>query len=767
MRRLISQPVKATTALLLSCAIALLLPLGGCTRSPQQKYAKFLERGNAQLQKHEYNRAVLEFKNALVINPKSAEAQYQLALAYLGGNDARRAAASLWRSLELDPKYTRAELKLSQMAVESRDPAELREAEKHLRHVLAISPADPDALSTLAVTQWKLGKHEEAEKILTQACADFPQNLKLSINLAKLKLVQKDPSGAEAILKSVADNSTLADAAVTLGQFYVATGRLQDAEQQFQRALQIDPKHGLALVSAAEIHERAGQTNQADQLYKQAASSSDSQYKAVHALFLFRSGKRDLAITEFEKLAKQDPSDRDARSRLIAAYQAVNRAPDAEKLVSAALKKNRKDVDALLQRSQIYVRDGKYAQAQADLTSILQFEPTSAEAHHLLAQVYRKTGAALRSRQELTEALRLKPSLLAARIELSELLITTKSAQTALEILNETPDPQKNTVPVLLQRNWAYLGLGSWAKARKGIDQVQQMGDNPEALVQDGTLKLTQRNFAAARESFERALKKNPDDFKTLALLVQSYDLQKQLPAAVERVRHHAAQRPNSAPVQFFYGQMMRRMDNRKESRKAFAAAKAADPSLTAADVSLAGLDASEDKWADARRRLSDVVLNSPADISAHLALGAVEDHDHNYPAAIEQYRKVVDLDGSNIEALHKLAYLLAENTNHYDEALKFAQKAEELAPDNASVQDTLGWILYRKGLYSQAIPYLERSAATQPTALRKGHLAVAYWKSGNQSKAQDALRAALKIDPALADSEFLREMPSMNSGNK
>jgi cellulose synthase operon protein C len=229
-RKLISHSVKNTAAPLLLCAIALLLS-GGCARSPQQKYATFLERGNAQLQKRDYNRAILEFKNALRIKPKSAETQYQLALAYLGEKDTRNAVVSLRNSLDLDPNYTPAEMKLSQMAAETRNPAELLEAEKHLRHVLSISPADPDALNTLAVTEWRLGKHEEAQKVLTQSSAQFPKDLTASVNLAKMRFVQKDASGAEAILKRLAErNHESADAAVTLGQFYGKAGRFQEAE---------------------------------------------------------------------------------------------------------------------------------------------------------------------------------------------------------------------------------------------------------------------------------------------------------------------------------------------------------------------------------------------------------------------------------------------------------------------------------------------------------------------------------------------------------
>ena len=46
------------------------------------------------------------------------------------------------------------------------------------------------------------------------------------------------------------------------------------------------------------------------------------------------------------------------------------------------------------------------------------------------------------------------------------------------------------------------------------------------------------------------------------------------------------------------------------------------------------------------------------------------------------------------------------------DEALKYAEQAHELQPQNPNFSDTLGWILYRKGLYSAAVKHLESAAS-------------------------------------------------------
>lgn len=98
--------------------------------------------------------------------------------------------------------------------------------------------------------------------------------------------------------------------------------------------------------------------------------------------------------------------------------------------------------------------------------------------------------------------------------------------------------------------------------------------------------------------------------------------------------------------------------------------------------------------------------------------------------------------------ALNNLAYLLADWAKQNDEALKLAQRTVELAPDNPNYLDTLGWVLYHKGLYQPAIDYLKRAVAKGGAPVLRYHLAMAYAKAGDSSRAREMLAVALKNSP-------------------
>jgi len=109
---------------------------------------------------------------------------------------------------------------------------------------------------------------------------------------------------------------------------------------------------------------------------------------------------------------------------------------------------------------------------------------------------------------------------------------------------------------------------------------------------------------------------------------------------------------------------------------------------------------------------------------------------------------------------LNNVAYLLADYKNQPDEALKYAQKAQELTPNDPDSADTLGWVLYRKGLYSLAAATFE-SAVAKPGAgtVARYHLAMAYAKMGTRERGRAVFETALKLDPKLPEASAARQL--------
>jgi len=731
----------------------------GCARSPEAKSARYIETGKKLLQQKDVPRALLQFRNAVQVTPKSAEAHYQLGLAYMEASDPRNGYASFRRVLELDPKHKAAQLHVAQMMSMSNDPALLKDAQQRLQALLQDNADDAtglhtlpaaDVLSALAVAELRLGNLDDAAVTLERVLASAPRELTASILLARAKLAQKDEKGAEEVLKKACEAAPKsAEARVVLGQLYLSQRRLPAAEEEFKKAVELNSESAIALNNLARLQMFAGRSEDAEKSFRRLSELSNTTYKWNYAYFLLRQGRRDESLREFERVASANPDDRLARTRLVAAYYSFGRPQDAEKLLNGALKKNANDIDALLQKGELLIRTGKFAEAEASLNNVLRLKPDSGEAHYVVGRMFQARGANYRDRQELTGALRLNPNLLQARLEMVESLLASKDVRAASEVLAATPKDQMTSPQIQVQRNWIAFANGDMTEMRKGIDAGLASERSLDLLVQDGLWKLRAGNPQGARVSLEEALKINPSDTRALRGLRAAYNAQKQPGAAIQKVKEYASQNPKSAALQEFLGAMLERSGDHQQARAAFAAAKAADPASLNPDLSLATVDMVEGKWDDASARLSTVLARDPSNPTVNLWVGNVEAVRGKRDAAIDHFRRVLEAWPDNHESLNNLAYLLAERGSDYDQALKYAQRAQELSPEDKTYSDTLGWILYRKGLYSSAIPYLERAAtASDSPSTGMYHLAMAYAKAGQSGRAKQTLDAALKLAP-------------------
>src|SRR5262249_792803 len=130
-----------------------------------------------------------------------------------------------------------------------------------------------------------------------------------------------------------------------------------------------------------------------------------------------------------------------------------------------------------------------------------------------------------------------------------------------------------------------------------------------------------------------------------------------------------------------------------------------------------------------------------------------------NAASAIAHYRKVLELNPDNVLALNNLAYHLAEDDKTVDEALQYAQHLGSLTPGSPDVEDTLGWIYYRKGLYRTGVKHLQTATAKNPTAQSKYHLSMAYARAGNPDQAKQTLEQALKMNATLPEAELAKRV--------
>ena len=279
-------------------------------------------------------------------------------------------------------------------------------------------------------------------------------------------------------------------------------------------------------------------------------------------------------------------------------------------------------------------------------------------------------------------------------------------------------------------------------------------------LLQHGLLKLRQKDPHGARAFLEEILHRNPEDLRAWDALVRSYVMQKQAPTALRKLREYAAQRPDSPRLQYFLGQSLMADKNTKEARTAFEAAKSADPGLGAAELALAHLDFDEGQWESARARLSSLFAAKTDSPSARLLMAGVERATGNLTAAIDQYRKVLELDPYPCNGVEGSG-LLARPTqsSSLTKLSSMRNRPWRSLPITLTSTIRLVGCTHQKGAYRSARQHFETAVAKEATARRKYHLAMACFQLGDQKGGQHVLDAALQSNPNLPEAKAALEL--------
>lgn len=148
--------------------LAILL-LGSCATDPSKQKLKYLSKGEQYFSQSKYQEAVVEFRNAVQIDPRSTDAHYQLARAYMRLKNPQAAYRELVETVTLAPQNSDAQLQLAALLVTGR---QYEQAEVAANKVIAADPKNSKAHTILGAKHAMLGE-------LSTAISEFQKAIEL------------------------------------------------------------------------------------------------------------------------------------------------------------------------------------------------------------------------------------------------------------------------------------------------------------------------------------------------------------------------------------------------------------------------------------------------------------------------------------------------------------------------------------------------------------------------------------------------------------
>jgi tetratricopeptide (TPR) repeat protein len=147
-------------------------------------------------------------------------------------------------------------------------------------------------------------------------------------------------------------------------------------------------------------------------------------------------------------------------------------------------------------------------------------------------------------------------------------------------------------------------------------------------------------------------------------------------------------------------------------------------------------------------------LASRPADAEAYFHFGVALDRIGETPAAIEAYRRALEIDSDQVGSRNNLALAL-ESTGRRGEALALAQEAYARDDRNPMVLDTLGWLWVGADRGERGVRLLERAHALAPDDPTVSyHLAVGLRETGRIGESRALLE---ELEARLGPDDVLR----------
>lgn len=648
---------------------------------------------------------------------------------YLSMKDYDKAIWALEEATASNQASTQTRLQLSNLYLRK---GNLEKAEVLVRDVLVQEPKNTIALNLLGEAYLRQGRLEEANIEFSKALGEGSlQDISYS-NLARTKLAKGDIEGCiEECRRGLDKNSANPDLHYLLGTALVRKGETAEALEEFIEVANIKPSFVPAYLDIASIYNLQGKLDLASMVCNIALGYNPESIEARLVLGSCYLGlsRYDEAMEQYQKCLNKEGDNPPALLGLTTAYLLKGDTSNALETLQNYFN-GRRDApsQAYALLAEIYRREGDFSQAIATLENLLETDPKGVPLA-TLDLLYFLQGAYDKCINLATGKI---PQLLWIKAVAYQLQGRYQEAEASCQEAVQALAERGEMYTTLSLANIA-LASGHEKKARAVIEQTTTLN----AIRKQAYLKLIEAVPAGNAQAFAARMN---------SMLI--YMGGGWVEQALEEYSKTKALVTEGIALSYLQGEILTAAGETEQAIRIFANIIQRDSSYNPAYEKLASLyllKKDEEAALDTYKKLVKIEPNSG---QAHLQLAVLLQRRGNIDECIEEYKKVIALlppPAISVVASNNLAWVLATKKGKVKEAIELALEAKRLAPNSAGVIDTLGWVYYLNGQYTEALKELQRAtrmAYGKPTM--HYHLGVVYLKSGMNSQALAQLKKAI-----------------------
>ena len=737
--------------------------------------------------KADLQEAITLLKDAITRNPYDYECSVNLAQLY-EKDQQLQLAANLW--LEIHNRYLN-NIRLADNAIRClRLAGQTEEANNLLQDMLTQQPDNPVLLGYEVARLMEENDTEQAEAILQKLHDNNTASNRQIISLANIyytkgitpgneadknsfldkalnlcnQVIDQDGYSFEAYslkvgallalehadeAKSVCDNaisvSPSAQTYLLRARFHYNNDEAQPTIADIEKALTFDDITPADYSNIITLYNSLDDIDNAVKYTRQALKAFPQNVAITRqALSLFLFPTAPITLTEQQKANMTEKQQQD-----LIEQEMKKMAQDGEQILDQALTDHPDDIYIKMLKSRFLIGSGTKPElsiARNLLSEVVAVQPKNVEAWLLLSQVEFSRLQYQRATDVLNTALQYNP-------DNPDLTMQKARAQNQI-----SPDLAKATLEKIssMANTDAAIGirLASIYLSRNEPDQALKLLQTAEKLTEDQnqleTVKIL-RILASYKQGnkqemneIDNILADQPDNVDAFTAKIDMLVFDENWDSISETINKWVNNNPDSNPALLnVVSILLRFQDNPNATKLIF--------------------------------ETTDIIIEKEPDNIAALQIQAtLSNLNKNIQQAIDRYKKILEFDPENTVAMNNLAWVMAEGLNKPNDALKLAQKAYEINPNYADLNDTIGVIYFRLGNYSKSIEVLEKAVSlynnNAPELITTFfHLGRSYYMAGNKVDAGKFLQRAKEFNEStdvLSEEEIKELNELMNSSD-
>ena len=680
------------------------------------------------------------FRQALQQDKAYVPAHVGLTSLALAKRDATAAKQALDAFAAVNPNHPQLKLLQANYALDQNDTKAAQEA---LQPLLKMASEDGRVQYLAGVLEFQRSAWLKAESHLAKAVTAMPEARSARLLLAKTYLRLGEPAKTLSTLQSLlSPGSTQAEAFAVAAEAELALGHNDKAEKHFARAAQLNPKDGRSRTALAMTQFGKGRTEQS--LHElEGISAEDTGTSADMALIAahFRAKNFDKALAAIDVLERKQASKAIpanlrgrvelARGNRVAARKAFEAALQADPMYMpaagslASMDLADKQPQAALGRFEAMLKkDGAYWPAQLAIVRLKEhLGSTKDELESQLGAMVKKYPDAVPARAWLINSLMERKRYKEAATLAQEGLATSPDSMELALMLGQ----------ILSLSGDVNQSISAYSKA-SGLQP-----SSPLPYMGMAETYSRAKNASAAEQNLRKALSLKSDHLPAQTALLAIAMQNGKVDDARSIIKTVQTQRPRESVGWMLEGDLEMSQRHWAQAvslfRKGLEKSKNPELALRMHRALLAaGNKAEAAEFAQRWRK------DFPKDDTFLYYLGDVAMQAGDYPNALARYREVLALLPQHAAAMNNMAWLL--NQTGQKDALKYAEKANELRPGQPAFMDTLAEILVKDGKLDQALKVQTQAVALEPNiAQHRLHLAAYLLKAGKKAEAKTELQ--------------------------